>query len=244
MTLVTAGYKNDGMQMHMHMRPRVIVNVAMSADGKLSTRERRQVKISGAEDFARVDRLKAGCDAVAVGIGTVLADDPSLTVKNPGLRAERQRSGRPEHPARVVIDGKARTPPSASILNKGDGLRVVAVSERADPARVVALRAKATVITVGEDEVDLPRVLDELGALGIRSLMVEGGGTLIAGFIRAGLVDEIYTYIGSIVVGGKDAPTLADGEGWIREGDFARLVLADITRMDDGVLLHWTVKRS
>jgi 2,5-diamino-6-(ribosylamino)-4(3H)-pyrimidinone 5'-phosphate reductase len=232
------------MQMHMHMRPRVIVNVAMSADGKISTRERRQVKISGAEDFARVDRLKAGCDAVAVGIGTVLADDPSLTVKNPGLKAERQRSGLPEHPVRVVIDGKARTPPDVSILNKGDGLRVIAVSERADPARVEALREKATVITAGKDEVDLSRVLDELGQIGIRSLMVEGGGTLIAGFIRAGLVDEIYTYIGSIVIGGKDAPTLADGEGWIRESDFARLVLADMTRIDDGILLHWTVKRT
>lgn len=226
------------------MRPRVIVNVAMSADGKLSTRERRQVKISGSEDFARVDRLKAGCDAVMVGIGTVIADDPSLTVKDPGLKAERQREGQPEHPVRVVIDGRARTPPEAAILNKGDGLRVVAVSERADPARVAVLRAKATVITAGKDEVDLSRVLDKLGELGIRRLMVEGGGTLIAGFIRAGLVDELYTYIGSIVIGGKDAPTLADGEGWIQEPDFARLVLAEVTRMDDGVLLHWTVKRA
>ena len=72
--------------------------------------------------------------------------------------------------------------------------------------------------------------------------MVEGGGTLIAGFVRARLVDEIYTYIGSIVIGGKDAPTLADGPGWIKETEFARLVLADVTRMDDGILLHWTVK--
>ncbi|HVP96359.1 2,5-diamino-6-(ribosylamino)-4(3H)-pyrimidinone 5'-phosphate reductase [Methanoregula sp.] len=225
------------------MRPSVVVNVAMSADGKLSTRERRQVKISGSNDFARVDRLKAGCDAVMVGIGTVLADDPSLTVKNPDLKAERQQGGRPEHPVRVVIDSGARIPPEAAILNKGDGLRVVAVAERADPARVATLREKATVITAGRDEVDLPRVLDELGHMGIRRLMVEGGGTLIAGLVRAGLVDEIYTYIGSIVISGKDAPTLADGEGWVRESDFARLTLADVTRVDDGVLLHWTVRR-
>jgi 2,5-diamino-6-(ribosylamino)-4(3H)-pyrimidinone 5'-phosphate reductase len=220
-----------------------MVNVAMSADGKLSTRERRQVKISGKEDFARVDRLKAGCDAVMVGIGTVLADDPSLTVKSPDLMAERQRSGRPEHPARVVIDSGARTPPEAAILNKGGGLRVVAVSERADPERVRVLRTKATVIVAGKTSVDLPRVLDELGAMGIRRLMVEGGGTLIAGLVQAGLVDEISTYIGSMVIGGKDAPTLADGEGWIREADFARLTLADAVRMDDGILLHWTVQR-
>ncbi len=226
------------------MRPVVIVNVAMSADGKLSTRERRQVKISGMEDFARVDRLKAGCDAVMVGIGTVLADDPSLTVKNPDLKKQRTDEGRPEHPVRVVIDSRARTPPTASILSKGDGLRVVAVSGRADPDRVAALRGKATVIVAGENEVNLARVLDELGAMGIRSLMAEGGGTLIAGLVRAGLVDEFYTYVGSIVIGGKDAPTPADGPGWTKEAEFARLTLAEVTRMDDGVLLHWTVKKA
>ena len=225
------------------MRPSVVVNVAMSADGKLSTRERRQVKISGAEDFARVDRLKAGCDAVMVGIGTVLADDPSLTVKNPELKSRRQQEGKGEHPARVVIDSRARISPDASVLNKGDGLRVVAVSGRADPARVDVLRKMATVIVAGDEEVDLARVLDELGAMGIRRLMVEGGGTLIAGLVRAGLVDEIYTYIGSIVIGGKDAPTLADGPGWISEAEFARLTLADTTRLDDGILLHWNVER-
>jgi 2,5-diamino-6-(ribosylamino)-4(3H)-pyrimidinone 5'-phosphate reductase len=225
------------------MRPSVVVNVAMSADGKLSTRERRQVKISGTGDFARVDRLKAGCDAVMVGIGTVLADDPSLTVKSPAHKAERQRSGRPEHPVRVIIDSGARTPPDAAILNKGDGLRVIAVTQRADPERVRVLRTKATVIVAGETSVDLARVLDELGSMGIRCLMVEGGGTLIAGFIRAGLVDELYTYIGSMVIGGKDAPTLADGDGWIDEADFARLVLTDTARLDDGILLHWTIKR-
>jgi len=226
------------------MRPVVIVNVAMSADGKLSTRERRQVKISGSEDFARVDRLKAGCDAVMVGIGTVLADDPSLTVKSPELKKQRLDGGRPEHPVRVVIDSRARTPPGASILNKGEGQRVVAVSGRADPGRVAALKKKATVIVAGDDEVDLGKVLDELGVLGIRRLMAEGGGTLIAGLVRAGLVDELYTYVGSIVIGGKDAPTLADGPGWTQEAEFCRLTLAEVTRMDDGVLLHWTVKKA
>ena len=226
------------------MRPVVIVNVAMSADGKLSTRERRQVKISGSEDFARVDRLKAGCDAVMVGIGTVLADDPSLTVKSPELKKQRLDGGRPEHPVRVVIDSRARTPPGASILNKGEGQRVVAVSGRADPGRVAALKKKATVIVAGDDEVDLGKVLDELGVLGIRRLMAEGGGTLIAGLVRAGLVDELYTYVGSIVISGKDAPTLADGPGWTQEAEFCRLTLAEVTRMDDGVLLHWTVKKA
>ncbi len=90
------------------MRPYVVVNIAMSADGKISTRERRQVRISGSQDFNRVDRLKAGCDAVMVGIGTVLADDPSLTVKSEECRTYRRKQGWDDHPVRIVVDSSCR----------------------------------------------------------------------------------------------------------------------------------------
>jgi 2,5-diamino-6-(ribosylamino)-4(3H)-pyrimidinone 5'-phosphate reductase len=89
--------------------------------------------------------------------------------------------------------------------------------------------------------VDLPLLMDNLGAMGIRKMMVEGGGTLIAGLISAGLVNEIYTYIGNMIIGGRDAPTLADGEGFIHEPAFIRLTLLDSQRIDDGILLHWGV---
>lgn len=221
------------------MRPYVVVNVAMSADGKLSTRERRQVKISGVQDFNRVDQLKAGSDAVMVGIGTVLADDPSLTVKGEENRFHRKNLGIGEHPVRIVVDSRARIPLEASILHKGSGLRIVAVSEKADPARVAALRHNATVITTGGDKVDLATLMDELGKMGIRRVMVEGGGELIAGLIRARLVDEIYTFIGNLIIGGRDAPTLADGEGFLLEDEFLRLTLIETCRIGNGVLLHW-----
>ena len=224
------------------MRPHVIVNVAMSADGKLSTRDRRQVKISGAEDFERVDRLKAGCDAVMVGIGTVLADDPSLTIKSDELKRERLAQGRDEHPIRVVVDSTARIPLTSSILTRGGGKRVIAVSQRADPVMVAGLKKMATVIVAGEQEVDLAALIDELGTLGVRQLVVEGGGTLIAGLFAAGLVDELYTFVGNIVIGGKDAPTLADGAGFVREAEFSRLTLVESTRIGNGILLHWNVE--
>jgi 2,5-diamino-6-(ribosylamino)-4(3H)-pyrimidinone 5'-phosphate reductase len=223
------------------MRPRVIVNVAMSADGKLSTNERRQVKISGSGDFARVDRLKAESDAVMVGIGTVLADNPSLTVKSEENRRMRTAAGRPEHPVRIIVDSSARTPPAASILRKGSGTRVIAVSGKAAPARVAELEKVATVIVAGTESVDLALLLERLGGMGIRQLMVEGGGTLIAGLFSAGLVDEFHTFIGNIVIGGKDAPTPADGPGWILEAEFATLQLLSADRMDEGVLLRWQV---
>ena len=224
------------------MRPYVVINIAMSADGKISTRERRQVRISGAQDFTRVDRLKAGCDAVMVGIGTVLADDPSLTVKSEECRSYRRKQGWDDHPVRIVVDSTGRIPPDASILHKGEGKRVVAVSKRADATKISLLEKKATVIVAGEDEVDLFALMNELGAMGIHRVMVEGGGTLIAGLIEAGLVNEIYTFIGNIIIGGKDAPTFTDGEGFILESAFPRLTLLEARRIERGILLHWQVE--
>jgi 2,5-diamino-6-(ribosylamino)-4(3H)-pyrimidinone 5'-phosphate reductase len=221
------------------MRPYVIVNIAMSADGKISTRERRQVRISGTEDFTRVDRLKSRCDAVMVGIGTVIADDPSLTVKSVECRKYRRNRGWDEHPVRVVVDSAGRTPPDASILNKGEGKRVIAVSKRAGASKISLLEKKATIIISGEDEVDLHVLMNELGAMGIHRIMVEGGGTFIAGLIEAGLVNEIYTFIGNIIIGGKDSPTFADGEGFILESAFPRLTLQEVRRIEQGILLHW-----
>jgi 2,5-diamino-6-(ribosylamino)-4(3H)-pyrimidinone 5'-phosphate reductase len=223
------------------MRPYVVVNIAMSADGKISTRERRQVRISGAQDFNRVDRLKAGCDAIMVGIGTVLADDPSLTVKSEECLNYRRKKGWHDHPLRVVVDSSGSTPPHASFLCKGEGKRVVAVSGRADAKKIEVLGKKATILIAGKDEVDLGILIDELGKMGVRRLMVEGGGTLIAGLMKAGLVNEIFTFIGNIIIGGKDAPTVADGEGFIRESEFARLTLLEVNRIDNGILLHWKV---
>ena len=225
------------------MRPVVHVNVAMSADGKLSTRERRQVRISGPADFARVDRIKAESDAVMVGIGTVLADDPSLTVKSADLKTMRVARGLPEHPVRIVVDSGARTPLDASLLHKGEGERIIACSERADQEKKAVLGRSATVLVAGRDRVDLPLLLTLLHERGIRKLMVEGGGTLIAGLFSAGLVDELTCFVGNMIIGGRDAPTLADGPGFIDEDIFVRLSLSGMERMDEGVLLTWRVTR-
>ena len=224
------------------MRPYVFVNVAMSADGKLSTGERRQVKISGPADFRRVDQIKAESDAIMVGIGTVLADDPSLTVKDPALKAARIARGQDENPVRVVVDSRGRTPVEAAVLNKGPGKRIIAVAGAAVEENLEQLREKAEVITTGAESVDLPALLEALYARGVHRLMIEGGGTLIWSLVAANLVDEIQTFIGNLVIGGRDAPTLVDGEGFLANQGFVKLDLADIQRMEEGVLLTWQVR--
>ncbi|MFB6101234.1 MAG: 2,5-diamino-6-(ribosylamino)-4(3H)-pyrimidinone 5'-phosphate reductase [Haloplanus sp.] len=218
----------------------VVVNAATSLDGKLSTRERRQVRISGDADFDRVDRLRAAADAVLVGVGTVLADDPHLGVKSEARRVERLRNGRPANPARVVADSRARTPPDATLLDD-DAETYLLVADAAPADRVDALRAAgATVIRTGDDRVDLPAAVDALEADGIDRLLAEGGGELIFSLFEAGLVDELSVFVGSLVVGGRDAPTLADGEGFVE--DFPTLDLVGVDRLDDGVVLRYEVK--
>ncbi|MBT8507173.1 5-amino-6-(5-phosphoribosylamino)uracil reductase [Methanomicrobiaceae archaeon CYW5] len=226
------------------MRPFVFVNLAMSADGKLSTRERRQVRISGEDDFLRVDQIKADSDAIMVGIGTIFADNPSLTVKSEERKAARRQEGKEENPVRIVIDSLGRIPLDAEILHKGPGQRIIAVSGRMDPGRQAELQKYADVIVCGNDDrVHLTTLLNRLGERGIRRLMVEGGGTLIWGLFEEGLVDEIITCIGNVIIGGSDAPTPVDGPGFLKESEFPALELIESAPMDQGVVLRWKVKK-
>ncbi len=221
-------------------RPFTFINSAMSADGKISTRERKQVRISGDVDFDRMDELRASSDAVMVGIGTVLADDPSLTVKSEARRAARKVDGREENPVRIVVDSKARTPIDADIFKKGEGTRVIAVSRSAPRERVKVLDEMAVVVVAGENKVDLPELVVRLKEMGIDRLMIEGGAGLNWGMLSCGLVDEIYSFVGNLIIGGSSSPTLVDGPGF-EENEIMGLEFVSCERMDDGVVLKWRV---
>jgi 2,5-diamino-6-(ribosylamino)-4(3H)-pyrimidinone 5'-phosphate reductase len=219
---------------HMH----VSVNAAVSADGKLSSRRREQIAISGDDDFARVDRLRAESDAVVVGVGTVLADDPSLVRYDETHRTSIRGETAPP-PARVVVDSSCRTPTNAAIL-AGDPETYVLTSDAAPESRLTALRdAGATALVAGEERVDLTDAFAAIETHGIERVMVEGGGELIFSLFEAALVDEITVYIGNTVIGGRDAPTLADGDGFVEA--FPELELTSVERIDSGVVLAWHV---
>jgi len=250
--------------MEKSLRPFVFINAATSADGKISTVERRQTRISGKEDFERVDSLRAGSDAIMVGVGTVLADDPSLTVKAGARRAARARAGKDANPLRVVVDSRARTPPNAEVLCKGEGRRIIAVSElaNADGERVAELGKRAEVLVCGGSgaaesgaaesgaagrgggrggKVDLGKLLARLRQRGVERLLVEGGATLNWSLISQGLVDEIFVYVGNLILGGEDAPTLVDGAGFVAGAGVVKLELLSAERLGEGVLLKWRV---
>ena len=227
--------------------PHVHVNVAMSVDGKIDTIARQGTAISSAEDKARVDRLRAGADAVLVGGRTLLVEDPGLTVKSPRLRAARTRDGRPENPAKVGVVseiGPRDLPASGHFLSSGPARIFIFTTRRTAPETVRRLEAAGVSVHVaGEERVDLRAVLRSLHEAGIRSVLVEGGGTLISEFFRLGLVDEVTAYIAPRIFGGVSAPTLADGPGFNAD-EAPQLHLESVKKLDPGggILAHYTIE--
>lgn len=209
------------------MRPRVVINAAMSLDGKIALADGRGVRISNEDDVRRVHGLRSQVDAILVGVGTVLKDDPKLTVKPEYAKGRK--------PLRVVLDSDGKTPAKANVL---DGFAPTLVATAEDCERTFP---KADVFRAGKDEVDLRALLDHLAARGVRSLLVEGGSTVIWNFLRHRLVDEVKVFVASAVLGGQSAPTLAGGEGVRSLEEAARLRLDRAERLGDGVLLEYTV---
>lgn len=208
----------------------VQLNCAASVDGKLATRERRQVRISSEEDLERVHRLRDRFDGIAVGIGTVMADDPKLTAKGG------------DDPVRVVVDSRCRTPVDAEVLRRGDSPVVIGASEAAPRESVEALEdAGADVVRAGGDRTDLAALLDALAERGVESLLVEGGGELNFGFFEAGLVDRVTLFTGGCVFGGSSSPTVVDGEGFGEE-EAPSLKLEEAEVLGGGVLSGWSVE--
>lgn len=221
----------------------------MTADGKIDTVFRQGAPISPPSDLDRVDRLRAWSDAVMVGGHTLLREDPRLTVKSAELRARRQALGMPENPVKVGVVSKIEDPqrgPTIStggkFLNFGPARVVILTSEQTEAAQIARLQERgAEVFIEGKARVDLVQALVRLHDLGIQRLMVEGGGTLNAALLSAGLVDEVHIFIAPLMFTGATAPTLADGAGLARE-DALALRLLSVEELDaGGIVLRYSV---
>ena len=207
------------------MRPFIHVNCAMSADGKIAGSDRKQVRISSDEDIARAKDLRRRYDAVLVGVGTVIADDPHLTVK-----------GAPfiENPLRIVIDPRGRTPKDAQIVD-GRAPTVIftdsGCTEEWDGVETIRCGSPF----------DLKRAMEVLSGSGVENILVEGGGETIASFFRNDLVDRYTVFVGGMIIGGRGSPTPADGDGWVcANGIKMKMKSAEI--LGDGVLITYDVR--
>ncbi len=225
-------------------RPYVRINVAMTADGKIDSVARHGASISSDADRARVDKLRADSDAVMVGGRTLLGDDPHLTVKSPELRAARQARGLPQNPAKVGVVTVAELRLDSRFLTSGPARRLLYTTARSAPEHIARLTAAGTeVFILGAEQVDLAGVMVSLFDLGLRQVLVEGGGTLIAEVLRLDLADELTIYVAPRIHGGASAPTLADGPGFAP--DSAPCLVLDSHEVLDpqgGLVLHYRIQ--
>ena len=207
-------------------RPVVWLNCAVSMDGRLAFADGARARLSGPEDLARVQGLRADSDGILVGVGTVLLDDPSLRVHGETLPRSPGRA-----PYRIVLDSTGRTPEGARFLD-GSAPTIVATTTRCRRTFPPSVRT----IVAGEERVDLVRLFGELLRLGIRRLMIEGGATVFASVLRAGLFDRWTVYCAPVAIGGATAPALLAGPEVHGFDEAVRVELAGLERLGEGFL--------
>jgi len=215
------------------MKPYVLLNSAMTVDGKIAT-SNSSMQISGSEDLKRVHMLRKKFDAIMVGINTVIIDNPRLTV-------HKIKSEACDNPIRIIVDSLLRVPRDANVLDSS-ARTIILTTRRARSRDVELLRSMCDVLVCGEDIVNLSDALEILYDMGISSIMLEGGSTLNFSMLKDGLVDKISVCIGSMILGGVESKTLVGGEGFNLD-EVVELELDDFYRIDDDIVLEYNVKK-
>lgn len=215
-------------------RPFVIMNAGMSLDGKIAAYT-GDSKMSSPEDLRRVHRLRASVDGIMVGLRTLLRDDPKLTV----------RSGRESKPLRIIVDSEARTPLNSHVVRTArESPTVVAVTSRAPRKRIDPLQRRGVkVLVCGNGRlVLLESLLRRLREMGLRKILLEGGGILNWSMLSKGLVDEVSVAITPRILGGENAISLVEGKGVARTEDAIKLSLLSVAKFGPDLVVRYKVQ--
>ncbi len=218
--------------------PFVTLKTAASLDGKTAARDRSSRWITGDAAREDVQHLRASADAIVVGAGTVIDDDPSLTVRDPSY------GGRP--PLRVVVDASGRTPADARVFDDSAPTLVATTSRAGGEAVEGWTSTGADVVSFDRDEtqgVSLPELLAHLGKRDVQGVLLEGGATLAWSFVRDRLVDRVVLYLAPKLVGGARAPGVLMGEGFAPIGGAAALRIVSAERIGDDLRVEADVHR-
>jgi 5-amino-6-(5-phosphoribosylamino)uracil reductase len=220
-------------------RPYTVLSASMSIDGFLDDASEQRLVLSNEADLDRVDAVRASCDAILVGATTVRNDNPRLMVRSPARREARAFIGLPRDPIKVTMTTTAKLDPCASFFTCGEGEKLVYTpSCRVQDARIT-LGHVATVVD-GGDPVAPRRVCEDLGARGVRRLMVEGGGSTLTQFLATDLADELHLVVAPFFVGDARAVRVV-GDGPFPWNPGRRGTLLDVRRIDDLVLLRYAL---
>jgi diaminohydroxyphosphoribosylaminopyrimidine deaminase/5-amino-6-(5-phosphoribosylamino)uracil reductase len=225
-----------------YRRPWVIAKLACSLDGRIATRTGESKWITGEVARQRAHALRGTVDAILVGVNTVIADDPRLTVRLP------ESADGTRNPLRIVVDSTGRAPARASVFSKKQKPGAVLFATAIEPARRRLFEgAGVTIHEVPPDDagrVSIPAVLDELGEMGAQSLLVEGGPTLLGAFHDLDLIDEVWTFVSPRIIGGIGAPGAVAGLGRAGLSDAPPLSDLEVVTIGEDILIRGTVPRN
>lgn len=220
-------------------RPHVLLSVAVSLDGYLDDASPDQLLLSNAEDFDRVDSVRAESDAILVGAQTLRRDNPRLLVADQPRRAQRIAAGKPEHPLKVTVSASGDLDPALRVWQHG-GDKLVYTTDAGAVRIGSTLSGLAEVVSLGA-AIDFGALLDDLGSHGVDRLMVEGGGHVHTAFLAADLADELLIAVAPILVGDPAAPRFLHPAAY-PGAPHRRMELADLTRIGDIALLRYLAR--
>ena len=201
----------------------------MSADGKIALPDRSQIRLSNDEDMKRVNNLRKNSDAILVGIGTVIEDNPRLTIKN--------NTNLSTNPVRVVLDTNGRTPLDSNVLDD-KSRTIIAVGNHFTGE----IPGNSEVIKCGDGQIDIYLLMEKLYERGLKDILVEGGESVLWSFMNQNLFDEINIFVASLIVGGEKTPTVAGGLGFTNKMDLLQLRLKETKKIGNGILLKYCKK--
>ena len=228
--------------MTLVQRPYIVLNYAVSVDGKISTDRRDPVRFSSRKDRSLLDEIRAQADAVLIGGGTLRAEDPPARIQSAKRRDERVKTGKPPHPVSIVLSRTMRMPSKGRYFSDQQVERIIVTPEGTPGEMFVPFQDKAELIQVGQNSVDLPALCAILYDRGIHRMVVEGGGEVNMALFEAGLVDEVYMTLCPVIIGGRNAPTPADGTGFPAER-LANLALVESRQVGQELFLRYRVER-
>lgn len=211
-------------------RPKIILSAAISIDGKIATAS-GDSKLSSQKDLIRLHKLRSKMDCILVGKNTVIKDDPELTV----------RYSQGKNPIRIVLDSSGIIPNKSKILQTSDKIRtIIVVSEKIQKRNLQRLKKfPVELLIIGKNQVSIKSLIKKLGEMQIKSVLLEGGGTLNWEFVKSNLIDEYYITITPFVLGGKNSISLVQGRGFDKIQKSPTIHLKSVKRLENDLVLHY-----
>ena len=209
----------------------VILSAAISIDGKISTRA-NDSKLSSKEDKIRLHKLRSKVDAILIGKNTLLQDDPLLTV----------RYTKGKNPIRIILDSKGTIPISSKIIKTSNKIpTIIVVSKKITDTNLLKLKKlPIEIIVAGENSVNLKLLMKKLSTKNIKTILVEGGGTVNWEFIKNNIFNELIVTLSPYLVGGTDATSFVEGKGFAKIINSPKLKLKSIKRLKNYLVLNYT----